>query len=81
MNFKNIEKFRKMQYFKNAYKIHLKQIFNCLVFFKSDRPVCNHLNVNFIKTTIKTIFSLKKVDSCIFNQKKFKVKETVQKHC
>ena len=32
------------------------------MFFKSDRPVCNHLNVNFIKkTTLKSIFSLKNV--------------------
>ena len=27
--------------------------------FKSDRPVYNHLNVNFIKTTLKTFFLLK----------------------
>ena len=49
-----------MQHFKNVYKIYHKQNFNCLVFFKSDRPVCNHLNVNFIEITLKTIFFLKK---------------------
>ena len=40
-------------------KIYHKQNIKRLVFFKSDRPVCNHPNVNFIKTTLKTIFSLK----------------------
>ena len=59
-------------------KIYHKQNFNCLVFFKSNRPVCNHLNVNFIKTTLKTIFP-KKVDFCIFNPKIFEVKENCSK--
>ena len=50
-------------------------IFQLLGVFKSDRPVCKHLNVNFIKkkkkkTTLKTIFSLKKYDVCMFYQKK-----------
>ena len=54
MNFQNLENFEK------CVKIYHKQNFNCLDFFKSDRPVCNHLNVNFIKPTFKTNFSLKK---------------------
>ena len=48
------------------------------MFFKSDGPVCNHLNVNFIKTTLKTIFSLKS-DFCIFNPNNFEVKENCSK--
>ena len=38
---KNIEK--------KCVKIYLKQNFNCLVFFKSDTPVYNHLIVSFLK--------------------------------
>ena len=49
-----------MQHFKNTLKIHHKKKIICLVFLKSDRPVCNHRNVDFIKTTLKTIFSYKK---------------------
>ena len=61
MNFKNLEKIEKCNFFKNALTIYHKQNFNGLVFFKSDRPVCNHPNVNFIKkNTLKTIFFLKK---------------------
>ena len=60
-------------------KINHRQNFNCLVFFKSDRPVCNHLNVNFIKTTLKTIFSQKKSRFLIFNRKNFEVKENCSK--
>ena len=55
-----------------------KQNFKCLVFFKSDRPVCNHLNVSLMKTNLKTIFFFKKIDFCIFNSKKLKEKKTVQ---
>ena len=40
-------------------KIHHKQNFNCLVSVKSDRPVCNRLNVNFYKTTLKPFFSVR----------------------
>ena len=36
-----------------------------------DRPVCNHLNVNFYKkkTTLKTIFSYKKSIFAFLTQK------------
>ena len=73
-----------MQHFKNAFKIYHKQNFNCLVFIKSDRPVCNHLNVNFIKKKKKKKllskpFFLKKIDFCIFNPKNFEVKENCSK--
>ena len=49
-----------------------------LVFFKSDRPVCNHIYVNFMKTSLRTIFSLKKSRFCILNPKNFEFKKTVQ---
>ena len=68
-----------MQHFKNVYKIYHKQNFNCLVFFKLDRPVCKHLDVNFIKTTLKTIFSLKKSIFAFLTQKNFEVKENCSK--
>ena len=45
-------------------------------FCKSDRPVCNRLNVNFIKHTLKTIFFFKK---SIFAFKIFEVKENCSK--
>ena len=70
MNFKNLENFCKVHHF------YHKQNFNCLVFFKSDGPVCNHLNVNFKEKKLLTIplFYLK-IDFCIFNPKTFEVKE------
>ena len=67
-----------MQHFKNAQKIYHKQNFNCLVFFKSDRAVCNHLNVNFIKTTLKTFFP-NKIRFLHFNPKNSEVKENCSK--
>ena len=79
MNFKNLESFLQCNILKMRKKIHHEQSFNCLVFFLSDRPVCNHLNVNFIKTTLKTIFFLQKVHFCIFNPKTFEVKENCSK--
>ena len=46
-----------MQHLKDANKIHNKQTFTSLVFFfQSDKAVCNNLNVNFIETTLQTIF-------------------------
>ena len=45
--------------------------------FSSRTAVCNHLNLNSIKTTLKTIFSLNIV-FFIFNPKNFKFKKTVQ---
>ena len=59
MNFKSFEKKKlKMQHFQKCIKksIVSKISFFLCFFFKSDRPVCNHLNVNFIKTILKTIF-------------------------
>ena len=60
-------------------KIYHKQNFDCLVFFKLDRPDSNHLNINFIKTTLKNIFSLKKSGFLHFNPKTLEVTfKTVQ---
>ena len=59
MNLKISKKFENETFLKIRKKIYDKQNFNCLVFFKTDRPVCSHLNVNLIKTTLKTIFSFK----------------------
>ena len=67
MNFKNLEK--KIE---KCNILKMRKNFNCLVFFKSDRPVCNHINVNLIKTTLKTIFSLKKSIFAFLAQKTFK---------
>ena len=80
MNFKNLEKFEKCNILKMRKNPPLAkfQLFR-VFFFKSDRPVCNHLNVNFIKTTLKTIISLKKVDFCIFNPNNFEAKENCSK--
>ena len=41
--------------------------------------MCNHLNVNFIKTTLKTIFSSKKGRFLHLNPQKFEVKENCSK--
>ena len=49
------------------------------MFFKNDRPVCNHLNVNFIKNYSQNHFFVKKVDFCIFNPKNFEVKGNCSK--
>ena len=48
-------------------------------FFKSDRPVCNHLNVNFINT-LKTIFSSKSRFLHFLTPKIWNLKKTVKKH-
>ena len=75
MNFKKLEKKIKMQHFQKCVKIYLNQNFICLMFYKSDRPVCNHLNVNFIYIYIKLLskpFALEKVDFCICNPKTLK---------
>ena len=47
------------------------------MFFKSDRPACNHLNVNFIQENLSknNCFLKKKSIVCIFNPKDFEVKE------
>ena len=83
VNLKNLEKSEKCKTLKISKKIHHKQRFNYLVFFKPDRPVFNHLNVSFIYKKITTLkpFFLKKVDFCIFNPKSFEVDKTVQKLC
>ena len=61
--------------------MHHKQNFNCLLFFKMNRPVCNHLNVNFIKKKnySQNLFLLQKVDICIFSPKNFEVQENCSK--
>ena len=71
--------FFKMQHFKNAQKIHHKQKINYMVFFKSDSLVCNHLNVNFVKTTLKTIYLKKKSIFAFLTQKEFLSKRNCSK--
>ena len=70
MNFKDLEKFEKCNIFKKFVKIYHKQNFNCLVFFKSDRPVCAHI---LLKLLSKTFFLKKTI--LHFNPKNFEVKE------
>ena len=72
MNLKKSRKILKNATFYKCVKSPPKANFNCLMFFKSDRPACNHLDVNFIKTTFKTIFSLKKSIFAFLTQKALK---------
>ena len=68
-----------MQHFKNALKVNEISIVLCFL-SRSDQFVhCNHLNVNFIKSTLKNHLFLKKVDFCIFNPKNFEGKENCSK--
>ena len=50
-----------------------------LCFFKSTMQVCNYLFLNSIKTALKTLIFLKKVDFCIFEPKNRKVIENSSK--
>ena len=81
MNFKNLIFFEKCNILKMCKQINRKENFNCLVFFKSDRPVCNDLNDNFIKKNYPQnhFFFFKNVDICIFNPKNFEVKDNCSK--
>ena len=45
----------------------------CLVFFKSARRVCNHLNFNSIKTALKSLNFFKKMISAFLNPKMIEI--------
>ena len=76
----NTGEFQKSQFFLkkcNISKMHKNPIISKIsivwCFFKSDRPVYNHLNVNFIKTALKTIFfSLQRSIFAFLTQKTLK---------
>ena len=53
-------------------KSTLVKISSVWCFFKLTRPVYYQLHLNMIKTSLKTIFLLKKSYFCIFNKKKKK---------
>ena len=52
MNFKNLDRCNVFK--KCVKKTYPKQNFNCLMFFKSVRPVCYHLHFEFHKKTTPT---------------------------
>ena len=66
----DFQKSKKCEIFKNALKIYPQKNTNVWCFSKSARPVCNHLLLNSIKTTLKSLFFFKKCDFSILNNKK-----------
>ena len=79
----DIQKYQKMQkliFFKKIIKISHEQKIKCLVFFKSERRVCNNLNVNSIKAALKTLNFFKKLIFAFLNIKVVNLKKTQPKY-
>ena len=67
MNFQNLEKkIKNVTFLKMRKKSTISKI-SFLGVFKSDRPVCNHLNVNFMEKKLlsKAFLSFKKSFVCL----------------
>ena len=68
-NFRKFWKIQKIIIIYKSIKICHKQNVKCLVFFKWPRQVCNHLYLNAIKTTLKTLIFFKKLIFAFSNPK------------